>query len=93
MLSSEPPNVTGALETARRTIRDAKRATDIIARLRAFFAKRETAIEPLDLNEVSREVIALSQRSLQDGGITVQLEFDDRIPSVEADGIRFSRLY
>jgi C4-dicarboxylate-specific signal transduction histidine kinase len=30
MLASEPPNLTGALETARRTIRDGNRASDVI---------------------------------------------------------------
>jgi len=30
MLSAEPPNVDGARETARRTIRDGNRASDVI---------------------------------------------------------------
>src|SRR4030095_559822 len=50
MLSSDPPNVDGAQETARRTIRDGKRAADVIARLRALFTKRAVTVEPVDLN-------------------------------------------
>ena len=34
MLAADPPNVDGARETARRTIRDGNRAADVIARLR-----------------------------------------------------------
>ena len=34
MLATEPPNVNGALETARRTIRDANRGSEVITRLR-----------------------------------------------------------
>src|SRR5262249_28418985 len=36
MLSAEPPNVEGALETARRTLRDSRRASEVITRLRAL---------------------------------------------------------
>ena len=50
MLDAVPPNVDGARETARRTIRDANRASDVIARLRALFSKRDFTLEPLDLN-------------------------------------------
>ncbi len=92
MLASDPPNISGAQETARRTLRDAKRATDVISRLRALLAKRETSIEPVDLNEASREVIALSQRGLQDGGAALQLELADNIPPVEGDRIQLQQV-
>lgn len=92
MLASDPPNISGAQETARRTLRDAKRATDVISRLRALLAKRETSIEPVDLNEASREVIALSQRGLQDGGAALQLELPDDIPPVEGDRIQLQQV-
>src|SRR5262249_51188684 len=41
MLDADPLNVDGARETARRIIRDANRASDVIARLRAMFTKNE----------------------------------------------------
>src|SRR5258705_8799413 len=40
MLAADPPNVDGARETARRTIRDGNRASDVITRLRALFSKK-----------------------------------------------------
>ena len=51
MLNADPPNVTGAQETARRSIRDANRATDIITRLRTLYTKQETSTEAVDLND------------------------------------------
>jgi signal transduction histidine kinase len=92
MLGAEPPNVVGAQETARRTLRDAERATDIISRLRTLFAKRETSIELVNLNEASREVAALSHRELQDSGAILQLELDEKIPSVEGDRIQLQQV-
>ena len=39
MLSADPPNVEGACETARRTIRDGNRALEVVTRLRALFSQ------------------------------------------------------
>ena len=41
MLSGDPPNLDGARETVRRTIRDGNRASDVINRLRALYGKKE----------------------------------------------------
>jgi signal transduction histidine kinase len=59
MLSANPPDVDGARETARRTIRDGNRASEVTARVRALFTNKESVIEPVDLNEATREVIAM----------------------------------
>ena len=92
MLASDPPNVSGAQETARRTLRDAKRATEVISRLRALFTRRETLIEPVDLNEASREVIAFSQKELQDGRVALQLKLADNIPPVGGDRVQLQQV-
>src|SRR5712672_2857355 len=65
MLAADPPNIDGARETARRTIRDGNRASDVITRLRALFSKKNATTESVDLNEATREVIALSLREFQ----------------------------
>ena len=44
MLNAEPPNVDGARLTAQRTIRDAKRASEVIGRLRALFTQENHGI-------------------------------------------------
>ena len=59
MLDADPPNVDGARETARRTIRDGNRASEVVTRLRALFSKGEFTPESMDLNEAAREVITL----------------------------------
>jgi PAS domain S-box-containing protein len=64
-LTADPPNVNGALETARRTIRDGNRAADVIARLRALFTNRAVTPEVLDLNDAAQEVVSLVSNDLQ----------------------------
>ena len=41
MLAAEPPNVEGARETARRTIRDSNRAAEAVSRLSALFTEKK----------------------------------------------------
>jgi signal transduction histidine kinase len=92
MLDATPPNIDGARETARRTIRDGNRATQVIARLRALFSKREFTLESLDVNEVAHEVIALCSTDFQRNRILSQLELADNLPLVAGDRIQLQQV-
>jgi PAS domain S-box-containing protein len=92
MLDATPPNIDGARETARRTIRDGKRASEVIARLRALFSKREFTPELLDLNEAAKEVIALSSNDLQRNHIVLEAELADDLPLVTGDRIQLQQV-
>jgi PAS domain S-box-containing protein len=92
MLSADPPNVDGARETARRTIRDGNRASDVIKRLRSLYSKKEPSPEPMDLNEAAREVIALLLSELQSSGVILRHEFADNLPVVNGDRIQLQQV-
>ena len=92
MLSADPPNVEGALETARRTIRDGNRASDVIKRLRALFTKKESATESVDLNEATEEVIALSLSELQESRVVLRREFTADLPPVTGDRVQLQQV-
>ena len=92
MLAADPPNVEGARETARRTIRDGNRASDVITRLRALFSKRDVTPESVDLNEATREVIALSSNELQRNRVVLRPEFADDLPPVTGDRVQLQQV-
>jgi C4-dicarboxylate-specific signal transduction histidine kinase len=92
MLAADPPNVDGARETARRAIRDGNRAADVIARLRALFGKKGTATESVDLNEATREVLALSSSELQRDRVIVRMELGDDLPCVSGDRVQLQQV-
>jgi PAS domain S-box-containing protein len=92
MLDVDPPNLEGARETARRTIRDGNRAADVMSRLRALFSKKELTPELLDLNEVTREVIALSLSDLQRNRVALQSELADDLPTITGDRIQLQQV-
>ncbi len=92
MLDANPPNVEGARETARRTIRDGNRASDVISRLRALFSKKEFSLESVDLNEATREVITLSRSELQRNRVVLQSELADDLPNLTGDRVQLQQV-
>jgi PAS domain S-box-containing protein len=92
MLTLDPPNVDGARETARRTIRDGNRASDVITRLRALFSKKDTIAERVDLNDATREVIALSLSELQRNRVILRSELADGLPLVAGDRVQLQQV-
>lgn len=92
MLAADPPNVEGALETARRIIRDGDRASDVITRLRSLFGKKEFKGESINLNDVAEEVIKLSQRELQTSEVLLKQELSDDLPIVIGDRVQLQQV-
>jgi signal transduction histidine kinase len=92
MLAVDPPDVEGARETARRTIRDAERASEVVKRLRALFCKKGTTCEPLDLNEATREVVGLSLSELERNKVMVRPEFAGELPPVQGDRVQLQQV-
>src|SRR6266568_6307942 len=92
MLDADPPNVDGARETVRRTIRDGNRASDVITRLRALFGRKSATTESMDLNETTREVIALSLSELQGSGVILRADLGDDLPLVNGDRVQLQQV-
>jgi signal transduction histidine kinase len=92
MLATDPPDIDGARETALRTIRDGERACEVIARLRALFGKRGGKTESVDLNAVTREVIALALSELHRLQVTLRTEFAEQLPAVSGDRVQLQQV-
>jgi PAS domain S-box-containing protein len=92
MLAVDPPNVEGARETARRTIRDGNRASEVVTRLRALFSKKGAATEFVNLNDATLEVIALSLADLQKNGVILRPELADDLPLVTGDRVQLQQV-
>jgi len=92
MLDAEPPNVDGARETAKRTIRDGRRAADVITRLRALFTHKEATKELVDLNEATREVIALSRSELERNRVITKTDLAEQLPLITGDRVQLQQV-
>nr|WP_244541431.1 PAS domain-containing protein [Rhizobium tibeticum] len=92
VLAAEPPNMEVAKDTARRMIRDANRAAEVIVRLRALFSRKPPIIEPIDMNDIASEVIALALSDLQRARVSVETEFGHSLPPVAGARVQLQQV-
>jgi PAS domain S-box-containing protein len=92
MLTADPVNLDGAREAVRRAMRDGNRASDVVARVRALFNRAPVAPELVDLNDATREVIALSLRELEKGRVILRAELAEGLERVTADRVQLQQV-
>jgi PAS domain S-box-containing protein len=91
-LSADSPDIQRAREAAQRIMRDGNRASEIIARLRTLFSKREATAESVELNEAAREVIALCSDELQKHRVILRQEFANDLPRITGDRVQLQQV-
>jgi signal transduction histidine kinase len=70
----------------------AYRARDLIGSIRAMVKRDDRNRAPLDLNDLVREVLALTQRELQRSRVSVEVELNERLPLVKGDRIQLQQV-
>ncbi len=72
--------------------RNARRAGDILGRLRAWISKSEPAVETVDLTELAGEVVNLLAVNAQSAGATLRVAGDGSRPLVRADRVQLEQV-
>ena len=91
-LQDDSVNLAEAREALQRIIRDGSRAGEVIARIRALFKKTEMAKEPLEVDEVIREVIVLTRSEMDKRGVALQLDFAPDLPRALGDRVQLQQV-
>jgi len=91
-LTREHPDLEEARAAASRMIRDANRAAEIISRVRLLFRKGIVEKEPLEINEVLREMEILLRNEATLHSVVVQTKLSDNPPRVVADRIQLQQV-
>ena len=91
-LTREDPDLGEAREAAQGVIRNAKRAADIINRIRSISKKGESNRQLADVNELIREMIALLRSEAKRHSISVRTELDAGLPKVMADSVQVQQV-
>jgi signal transduction histidine kinase len=91
-LGGETPNLAEARQAIHRIVRDGNRASDVITRMRALFKKTPAAKEPVDVNEIIQEVLAVTQNELQRNRVSLRTEFAKDLPMVIGDKIQLQQV-
>lgn len=72
--------------------RNARRAGDILGRLRAWISKSEPVVETVDLTELAGEVVDLLAANAQAAGATLRVTGDGGRPLVRADRVQLEQV-
>jgi signal transduction histidine kinase len=64
----------------------------VITRLRALFSRKDTIAERVDLNDATREVVALSLSELQRDRVILRCELADDLPLVTGDRMQLQQV-
>jgi len=70
----------------------AYRARDLIGSIRAMVKRDDRNRTPLDLNDLVREVLALTERELQRNRVSVEVELEEHLPLVNADRVQLQQV-
>ena len=91
-LAREVPNLNETGETIRRIIRDGKRASEIVGRMRALAKKAPPQKDWLDLNQAIGEVIAIARSELQRHRVSLQTQLANDLPLIMGDRIQLQQV-
>ena len=73
-------------------IKDDRRASGIIKKLRTLMSKKEMELSPLNLNEIIWGVAKLTDRETSVRDVPLILELDDDLPHVKGDAIHLEQI-
>ncbi len=91
-ITRDEPDLKEAREAAWRIVKDAKRAAEIINRVRLLFKKGTPQRELVDVNEVAREMIVLLGDEASRHSISVRTELAEDLPHVIGDRVQLQQV-
>ena len=91
-LDREQPDLDGARTAASRIIRDANRAAEIINRIKLFFRKGVVTKEPVDINQVIRDMNVLLRNEATQHSVSMGTELTADLPLIMADRVQLQQV-
>lgn len=91
-LRRDPPDIEAAAKAAERTVRDGKRASEIVQRTRGMLVKSAPRDEAIDLSDLVRETALLLERELAAHGATLRTDLAAGVPPVTAGRVEMQQV-
>jgi PAS domain S-box-containing protein len=87
------PDVEEGREAARRVVTDVTRAANIISSIGVLFKKGAVPREPVDVNELIREMIGMLRSEAKRHSVSVRTELDPDLPQVMAERVQLQQVF
>lgn len=91
-LGGAQPNFVEARQAVERIIKDSYRASEVISRVRALVRKTPPRNDPVDLNDVILEVLALAQNQARRSRVFLRRELANELPPVLGDRVQLQQV-
>jgi PAS domain S-box-containing protein len=92
MLGAEPPDLKEAREALDDIIKDGRRASDVIQRIRALVRKAPALADELDINEVIGETLALARSEILRNDVSLQTQLVRDLPPIRGDRVQVQQV-
>ena len=92
LLEPDQPNLPEAREAALEMTKDARRAAEIIDRVRSLYQKGSSQREPIDVNEVICEMVVMLQNEADRHSVMVRTDLAAELPKVVADRVQLQQV-
>jgi len=92
LLETDPPDMTKIARAVERSGRDARRASDIVARMRSLTTRRPAQASDFNLNEAIGEMLALSRGELERWSVVVEETLGGEAIRVHGDRIQIQQV-
>jgi signal transduction histidine kinase len=92
-LSQSPPNLQKVRDSLTGIVESSHRAEEIISSIRALFKKSPGSRSTVQINDVTREALALAQHELDANDVTLTIEYQENIPAIAADRTQLQQVF
>jgi PAS domain S-box-containing protein len=92
MLDAESPDLKQAREVLDDIIKDGRRASDVIQRIRALVRKSPAQADELDINEVIGETLALARSEILRNDVSLQTQLERDLPPIRGDRVQLQQV-
>jgi PAS domain S-box-containing protein len=92
MLGTQPPDPDQAYQALDDIIKNGRRVSDVIDRIRALVKKTPPKADRLDINEVITDSIALTRGEILRNGISLETQVATNLPPVQGDRVQLQQV-
>jgi signal transduction histidine kinase len=91
-LHATPPNLDRAFSTAQKIVQESKRASDVVARVRALFRKEIDSRGSVDINRLIQDLVRLLHDDAIRRRVSIHIDLDPALPRVTVDPVQIQQV-
>jgi PAS domain S-box-containing protein len=93
LIDRPEPDLSEAREAALEMIKDARRAVEIIDRVRSVYQKGSSQLEMVDFNQLTEEMVIMMGVEAERHSVTIHTDFPQGLPHVMADRVQLQQAF